>query len=252
MRGDRPNSWNGIPVIESAEGTSVACGNDRHPDGPWHPAASVPYSWDWPERIRQGLNRRAWGCACPAAGMFPGEAYLRDRLLIATAIQGGGAPVLDVGTTATEDARYWCVVIRRRQPGDRISLLRPNSEAKPCTAVSIGISGQAAPFWHRWLTLRPWRNLYRWHRATTGGCTIAGATLVPVEATEIDVTALRREADAWRADGDPHRGAQLDGIADAYEDTFAEAVGTPLTPPPPPPAPAPSPSPAPAPEPEEG
>jgi hypothetical protein len=43
----------------------VQCGNDRHPDGPWHPAAPLPASWQWAERIRQWRRARRYGCTCP-------------------------------------------------------------------------------------------------------------------------------------------------------------------------------------------
>lgn len=46
---------------------SVQCGNPKHPNGPWHPAASLPFSWDWRARFHQWRNKRRWGCSCDLA-----------------------------------------------------------------------------------------------------------------------------------------------------------------------------------------
>jgi hypothetical protein len=42
------------------------CGNERHPDGAWHPAEPLPlFSWRTiPERIRQWRRVKKWGCRC--------------------------------------------------------------------------------------------------------------------------------------------------------------------------------------------
>lgn len=45
----------------------VQCGNPRHPDGPWHPAAPLPPSWERRERVRQWWRRRRYGCGCPTS-----------------------------------------------------------------------------------------------------------------------------------------------------------------------------------------
>ena len=45
-----------------------SCGNSRHPDGAWHPAAPYPASWEWAERLRQWWRRMLWGCGCPRGG----------------------------------------------------------------------------------------------------------------------------------------------------------------------------------------
>lgn len=53
------------------------CGNERHPMGPWHPAAPIPLQFVWTEpdtwtrkaRLERRLWRRntaAWGCGCNA------------------------------------------------------------------------------------------------------------------------------------------------------------------------------------------
>lgn len=48
------------------EDSGVACGNARHPDGAWHPAA--PLWWERGERIAQWWRRMRWGCGCPRMG----------------------------------------------------------------------------------------------------------------------------------------------------------------------------------------
>lgn len=44
----------------------ILCGNDRHPDGPWHPAEPLPmYTiWTIPEQIRQWWRIKKYGCSC--------------------------------------------------------------------------------------------------------------------------------------------------------------------------------------------
>jgi hypothetical protein len=41
----------------------VQCGNKRHPDGAWHPAAYYPIRLF--DRFVQWWRRRQWGCGCP-------------------------------------------------------------------------------------------------------------------------------------------------------------------------------------------
>lgn len=45
----------------------MTCGNARHPDGPWHKASPIPFSWDWRERLRQRRRRKRYGCPCISA-----------------------------------------------------------------------------------------------------------------------------------------------------------------------------------------
>lgn len=45
----------------------VSCANAQHPDGKWHPASAIPYSWNWIERFRQWRNLKRWGCTCDAS-----------------------------------------------------------------------------------------------------------------------------------------------------------------------------------------
>lgn len=44
------------------------CGNERHPDGAWHPAESLPASWEWIRSWVHWWRKRKWGCACPRVG----------------------------------------------------------------------------------------------------------------------------------------------------------------------------------------
>lgn len=50
----------------------VLCGNDRHPQGPWHYATPIPLSYDIPVRLRLWTRKKRWGCACPANAVVPG------------------------------------------------------------------------------------------------------------------------------------------------------------------------------------
>jgi hypothetical protein len=46
----------------------VRCGNARHPNGAWHPAAPLPMFtiWAWRARLAYWWRTRKWGCGCPA------------------------------------------------------------------------------------------------------------------------------------------------------------------------------------------
>ena len=42
------------------------CGNPKHPQGPWHPATSLPIPGyrGWGESVVQWFRRKVWGCSC--------------------------------------------------------------------------------------------------------------------------------------------------------------------------------------------
>lgn len=60
--------------MNDAQQPQVGCGNDRHPDGPWHPAAPLPFYGGSRLTKRGRAQRRAvrryernkerWGCGC--------------------------------------------------------------------------------------------------------------------------------------------------------------------------------------------
>lgn len=47
--------------------SGASCGNERHPDGPWHPSTPLPPSWDRTEVALYAARRAAWGCGCAPA-----------------------------------------------------------------------------------------------------------------------------------------------------------------------------------------
>lgn len=47
--------------------SGASCGNERHPDGPWHPSTPLPPSWDGTEYALYAARRAAWGCGCAPA-----------------------------------------------------------------------------------------------------------------------------------------------------------------------------------------
>lgn len=49
--------------IVSAE-SETRCGNPDHPQGAWHPASSLPASWEIAKRWQQRQNTKRWGCGC--------------------------------------------------------------------------------------------------------------------------------------------------------------------------------------------
>lgn len=150
--------------------SAIQCSNPDHPEGAYHEAATVPYSWDWPARLRQRLNRAAWGCSCAAAGMLPANAYLGDRVLVSTCNQGGGSPIVDLATTTTEGGTYWCLAIRRRQAGESgLRPCRPNYDAEPAIAMVVGQRSTSRPRWQGWLIRRPWRRAWDRLRLTEVG-----------------------------------------------------------------------------------
>ena len=60
----------------------TACGNVRHPDGPWHQAAPLPFYGPWWNRKARLAQRRyernveRWGCGC--------DSDIAQRLIEAT------------------------------------------------------------------------------------------------------------------------------------------------------------------------
>ncbi len=50
----------------------VTCGNPNHPDGAWHPAGPLPYSWQYIKRVRNWWRKRAYGCDCSVSRTVPG------------------------------------------------------------------------------------------------------------------------------------------------------------------------------------
>ena len=61
----RPESERYQPIPDAS------CGNDRHPDGAWHPLQPIdpcylgPFWRRWKWRVIFWLRRRSYGCACP-------------------------------------------------------------------------------------------------------------------------------------------------------------------------------------------
>lgn len=232
---------------------SVACSNGRHPDGPWHQAAAIPDSRDWPERIAQRLRTRAWGCSCPARSELghPSQVFLGGRLLVTTTGQGGGAPIVDAGTTHGENGRHYGVaVIRRRVASDGLrNLWVPNYEADPCTALVVGLADEAGQRLWRALLWRP-RDLaasVRWavHNVVAHPLLV----LWPRVGERLhDRTAPR--PDMWVTSSPGFAGSGFDSGLVTYDDGGPGAVyaATPLVPPDPPAGPEPTPSAPPAPE----
>jgi len=58
--GERPQRT--APSPKTAYRTE--CGNEAHPDGPWHPGTPLPASWEWRARFMFWWNQRRWGCGC--------------------------------------------------------------------------------------------------------------------------------------------------------------------------------------------
>jgi hypothetical protein len=64
---------------DTRETPQVGCGNERHPDGPWHPATPLPFYGGRPFTRQRRLNKRAerryeankasWGCGCDSWGV---------------------------------------------------------------------------------------------------------------------------------------------------------------------------------------
>ena len=44
---------------------TTQCGNDNHPNGAWHEAEALPYSWQHIQNFRRWWRQRKYGCACP-------------------------------------------------------------------------------------------------------------------------------------------------------------------------------------------
>jgi hypothetical protein len=61
-------------VSEEREQAKTGCGNERHPDGPWHPATPIPLmTRRWgrknPAWRRYEANKERWGCGCDSWGV---------------------------------------------------------------------------------------------------------------------------------------------------------------------------------------
>jgi hypothetical protein len=48
--------------------SSVSCGNEKHPDGAWHPSTPLPGPLEWRKHFNFWLNRKQWGCGCDRVG----------------------------------------------------------------------------------------------------------------------------------------------------------------------------------------
>jgi len=58
--------WEWIAYGKPKGHPGLACGNERHPSGPWHLAALIPGpGGPIADRVRSWLRRRMWGCSCP-------------------------------------------------------------------------------------------------------------------------------------------------------------------------------------------
>src|SRR5258708_7935889 len=119
----------------------VGCGNPDHPNGAWHPAASLPASWERRELRLQRQRQRVWGCGCPAIGRgitsdwrrgwrrqgdFLGEWFGGDR-------RGLGQPARK-STSRQYRVRYWI----NRCTDDRPEVARRASTAQQVLRWLLG------------------------------------------------------------------------------------------------------------------
>jgi hypothetical protein len=63
--------------------SETLCGNERHPNGPWHAAAPLPSSWQYLRLLDRMRNRKRWGCPCPRDARVPGPAAPRRGITVA-------------------------------------------------------------------------------------------------------------------------------------------------------------------------
>lgn len=51
-------------VWEDVVSWNDKCGNENHPNGPWHHATPLPSSKQWVERVKQWWRKKRYGCGC--------------------------------------------------------------------------------------------------------------------------------------------------------------------------------------------
>lgn len=158
----------------------VECANAEHPRGAWHPAVLAPRRTQILAHLGQWLNRKAWGCSCPAPGVWPAF----DPVLSVTASGPGSPRVALVPIAPHPDANprpellptHTALAIRRRLPGDSWNPTRPNPDAGDVAALVIAwpsrTPGRGPSWWNRLVAAHQPADQYRTAFQVDGGAIV--------------------------------------------------------------------------------
>lgn len=86
---------------------TVQCGNENHPDGPWHVATPLPSTWEREAVRRYDRNVERWGCGCDRRPLHKLYVIVRGDLAPGLRAAQAGHAVAEAILAFPEPARRW-------------------------------------------------------------------------------------------------------------------------------------------------